>query len=87
MSVSTKSAVATAAFAAVAVIATIAGAAERKVVPAPAFTTRQLVELPRGNWVTNGGNVYNQRYSPLTFLNRDGFTAVPLSPALRQRSG
>ena len=65
MSASTKSAVATAAFAAVAAIATIAGAAERKVTPAPAFTAKQLVELPSANWVTNGGNLTNQRYSTL----------------------
>lgn len=37
---------------------------------APAFSARQLTAWPRGNWITNGGNVYNQRYSPLTLLNR-----------------
>lgn len=41
------------------------------IAPAPAFTAKQLTELPRENWVTNGGNVFNQRYSPLTGLNRD----------------
>lgn len=37
--------------------------------PAPAFTPAQLTALPTAGWVTNGGNVYNQRYSPLTQLN------------------
>jgi len=54
--------------------ATLALAAAEPVVkikPAPAFTTQQLMEPPTGNWVTNGGSLYNQRYSPLTAINRD----------------
>jgi len=46
-------------------------AAERKVAASPAFKARDLTALPRSNWITNGGNVFNQRYSPLTLLNRD----------------
>jgi alcohol dehydrogenase (cytochrome c) len=38
---------------------------------APAFSTRQLSSPPTNNWVTNGGSLYNQRYSPLTAINRD----------------
>jgi len=38
---------------------------------APAFKPAQLTALPADNWVTNGGNLYNQRYSPLTQINRD----------------
>jgi glucose dehydrogenase len=38
---------------------------------APAFRARQLAELPRAGWLTNGGNLANQRYSPLTEINRD----------------
>jgi quinohemoprotein ethanol dehydrogenase len=38
--------------------------------PAPAFTPAQLTALPTGDWVTNGGNVFNQRYSPLKQLDR-----------------
>ncbi len=38
--------------------------------PAPAFTDKQLKALPRDGWLTNGGNVYNQRYSPLKQINR-----------------
>lgn len=32
---------------------------------APVFSAEQLTELPRENWITNGGNIYNQRFSPL----------------------
>lgn len=37
--------------------------------PAPAFTAKQLTVLPSTNWPTNGGSVYNQRYSPLKQIN------------------
>lgn len=33
---------------------------------APAFTPAELTALPSRNWVANGGNVKNQRYSPLS---------------------
>jgi alcohol dehydrogenase (cytochrome c) len=36
---------------------------------APAFSAKQLMTLPTENWITNGGNLYNQRYSPLTEIN------------------
>ena len=36
---------------------------------APAFTAKQLTQLPVNHWPTNGGNVYNQRYSPLAQIN------------------
>lgn len=39
--------------------------------PAPAFTAQQLLAPPTNGWLTNGGNLYNQRYSPLTAINRD----------------
>ena len=39
--------------------------------PSPAFSTERLASLPRQDWITNGGNVYNQRYSPLDQINRD----------------
>ena len=38
---------------------------------APAFNARQLVSLPTDGWLTNGGNLYNQRYSPLHQVDRD----------------
>jgi len=45
-------------------------AAERPIVLAPVFSGDELVALPETNWPTNGGNSYNQRYSPLTQINR-----------------
>jgi alcohol dehydrogenase (cytochrome c) len=38
--------------------------------PAPAFEGDALVAPPRAGWPTNGGNWYNQRYSPLTAIDR-----------------
>src|SRR5688572_16267113 len=35
-----------------------------------AFTPQALTETPRSGWPTNGGNLYNQRYSPLTGIDR-----------------
>ncbi len=37
---------------------------------APAFKADALVAAPTANWPTNGGNWYNQRYSPLTEIDR-----------------
>jgi PQQ-dependent dehydrogenase (methanol/ethanol family) len=39
--------------------------------PAPAFPAQQLVAPPTSGWLTNGGNLYNQRYSTLAAINRD----------------
>jgi alcohol dehydrogenase (cytochrome c) len=38
---------------------------------APAFSADELSALPTDGWITNGGNVFNQRYSPLAQINRD----------------
>ncbi len=38
---------------------------------APAFAGDALVEPPIAGWPTNGGNWYNQRYSPLDQIDRD----------------
>jgi alcohol dehydrogenase (cytochrome c) len=38
---------------------------------APAFSAKELTALPVASWLTNGGNLLNQRYSPLTEINRD----------------
>ncbi|MDT8397363.1 MAG: PQQ-binding-like beta-propeller repeat protein [Pseudomonadales bacterium] len=40
------------------------------IVNAPAFSDQDLTALPAENWITNGGNTLNQRYSPLTRINR-----------------
>ena len=53
--------------------------------PAPAFSGDRLIELPTEDWVTNGGNVYNQRYSPLDQINRD--TVSELKGVSRTRLG
>ena len=37
---------------------------------APAFSAADLAALPARNWITNGGNLYNQRYSRLDQINR-----------------
>ena len=44
--------------------------------PAAAFTAAELLEAPRQDWVTNGGSLRNQRYSPLDTINRDNVTAL-----------
>ncbi len=36
----------------------------------PAFTAKQLRADPTDGWLTNGGNTFNQRYSPLDQINR-----------------
>jgi alcohol dehydrogenase (cytochrome c) len=38
---------------------------------APAFDGATLAARPGGNWITNGGNVFNQRYSTLNAINRE----------------
>ncbi len=44
-------------------VLTVAGCGSKKGVPA--FTADQLTTLPTQNWITNGGTLFNQRYSPL----------------------
>src|ERR1051326_7366714 len=34
------------------------------------FSAAALTKAPTANWPTNGGNLYNQRYSPLSLVNR-----------------
>jgi quinohemoprotein ethanol dehydrogenase len=43
---------------------------------APAFSARDLVTLPREGWITNGGNLFTQRYSPLEILNRENVAGL-----------
>jgi alcohol dehydrogenase (cytochrome c) len=38
---------------------------------APAFTTEDLTTRPTTDWITNGGTLTNQRYSPLDQIDRD----------------
>jgi quinohemoprotein ethanol dehydrogenase len=46
------------------------GARSAEVSPAPAFSARILSRPPTDGWLTNGGSLYNQRYSPLERINR-----------------
>ena len=46
--------------------AEIAANADVEIINAPAFSATDLAALPTDGWVTNGGNLFNQRYSPLT---------------------
>ncbi|HEY5623304.1 MAG TPA: PQQ-binding-like beta-propeller repeat protein [Gammaproteobacteria bacterium] len=48
-----------------------ASAQVTEITPAPAFSGERLVSLPTEDWITNGGNAYNQRYSPLDQINRE----------------
>src|SRR3954452_15422126 len=54
----------------VAMLAPCAGGAQHAPALAPAFSAKELTASPTANWITNGGNLYNQRYSPLTLINR-----------------
>jgi len=49
--------------------------------PAPAFSGAELVAPPQASWITNGGNVWNQRYSPLDQIDRS--TLASLGPVWR----
>jgi NAD(P)-dependent dehydrogenase (short-subunit alcohol dehydrogenase family) len=70
--------------------------AAEDITPAPAFTTEQLTALPETGWLTNGGNLSNQRYSPLTQINRDNVANLKavfrlcravMRPMMKQRFG
>ena len=50
--------------------------AVEKITLSPAFTAPSLTELPRNGWLTNGGNLYNQRYSPLREINRENVAGL-----------
>jgi quinohemoprotein ethanol dehydrogenase len=45
-------------------------AADSQIQPAPAFTPAELSAPPTTGWITNGGTLSNQRFSPLTEINR-----------------
>jgi quinohemoprotein ethanol dehydrogenase len=57
--------VAVVALAVAAVVVAATRAPAQGIVPAPAFSTDDLSALPTDNWITNGGSLANQRYSPL----------------------
>ena len=45
------------------------GSPQGAISPAPAFSIQQLNQAPEDNWITNGGSLRNQRYSPLKEIN------------------
>lgn len=51
------------------VSAFVAAATNVPVTPAPAFGDDELNESPTTNWITNGGSIRNDRYSPLDQIN------------------
>ena len=48
----------------------------RQISPAPVFSAETLRALPSKGWLTNGGNLFNQRFSPLTQINRENVATL-----------
>jgi alcohol dehydrogenase (cytochrome c) len=42
----------------------------------PAFSDKELAAPPTGGWLKNGGNLFNQNYSPLKQINRENVANV-----------
>ena len=55
------------------------------ITPAPAFSARELTQYPTTGWLTNGGDLFNRRYSPLTQINTDN--VAQLKAVWRTRLG
>jgi len=51
------------------VAAFVAAATNVRITPAPAFGEKELNAEPKENWITNGGTIRNDRYSPLTEID------------------
>jgi alcohol dehydrogenase (cytochrome c) len=64
-----------------AVLCSASALAQRAPAAPPKFTAKQLTAPPANHWITNGGNLYNQRYSPLALINKDN--VAKLKPAWR----
>jgi quinohemoprotein ethanol dehydrogenase len=54
----------------------VALGAEDGIRPSPAFTAAELATPAEGGWLTNGGTLSNQRYSPLAQVNRQNVKAL-----------
>jgi quinohemoprotein ethanol dehydrogenase len=57
--------------AAVAVVLVLAATALDSQQRSAAFSANELAALPKANWLKNGGNLFNQNYSPLAQINRE----------------
>ena len=55
---------------AIAALVVTSGLAQVKPAGRDDFSAAKLTEHSKTSWPTNGGNLYNQRYSPLTSINR-----------------
>src|SRR3972149_7894835 len=53
-----------------------AAVADGNITPAPAFNAQELRADPRAGWLTNGGNLFNQRYSPLAQINTENIAGL-----------
>ena len=47
-----------------------------KITVAPAFSAEELQAPPTDGWITNGGNLFNQRFSPLTQITTDNVSSL-----------
>ena len=54
----------------------LGSACSQEASPGGDFTGEQLAAWPTDSWPTNGGNLLNQRYSPLTEINRDNVSEL-----------
>src|SRR5689334_22508571 len=63
-------------FLAVAALLMTFGYAEKRNSGEHDFNASRLSAPPTMNWPTNGGNLYNQRYSPLTAINRSNVSQL-----------
>ena len=50
--------------------------AAESITPAPAFSVEELTTPQDDGWFTNGGTLDNQRYSPLSVINRDNVSEL-----------
>ena len=57
-------------------VAIHADASAQQIARAPAFNAERLSTLPTDEWITNGGTLFNQRYSPLDLINRDNVAGL-----------
>ena len=61
--------------------------AAQEIVPSHAFSGEELTTEPAANWITNGGNTFNQRYSTLTRINRYNVTGLKAKWTTEMGSG
>jgi alcohol dehydrogenase (cytochrome c) len=62
--------------AAVATVFAISGLAQQKHASGQSLSAAALTALPTTSWPTNGGNLYNQRYSPLKAIDRSNVSRL-----------